>query len=161
MLEIIGNEIILNLVLAVVLGVCLGFERNLAGKVAGMRTFALVSLGAALFAIVSQLVMEKSVGVINFDPLRMASQVIVGIGFLGAGLIMSRAGKVTGLTTAAGMWVAAGVGLACGFGLYLLAFLATGLTIFVFAFLWIIERDYIGDLQEKINNKNQNQENDE
>lgn len=155
MLEIIGNEIILNLVLAVILGVCLGFERNLAGKVAGMRTFALVSLGAALFAIISQLVMEKSVGVVNFDPLRMASQVIVGIGFLGAGLIMARSGKVTGLTTAAGMWVAAGVGLACGFGLYLLAFLATGLTIFVFAFLWIIERDYVSDLQEKINEKNQ------
>ena len=149
MFEIIGGDMVLSLVLAVVLGVCLGFERNLAGKVAGMRTFALVSLGAALFALISEMVTKQTVGVVNFDPLRMASQVIVGIGFLGAGLIMSRSGKVTGLTTAAGMWVAAGVGLACGFGLYLLAFLATGLTIFIFAFLWIIERDFVSDLQKK------------
>ncbi|MFA5736656.1 MAG: MgtC/SapB family protein [Candidatus Paceibacterota bacterium] len=149
MLGILNGEIILSLVLAMALGICLGFERNLAGKVAGMRTFALVSLGAALFAIISKLVTEQTIGIINFDPLRMASQVIVGIGFLGAGLIMSKAGKVTGLTTAAGMWVAAGVGLSCGFGLYWLALVATGLILFIFAILWIVERDFVSDFQKK------------
>lgn len=153
MFEIVGGEIVLSLVLSVILGVCLGFERNLAGKVAGMRTFALVSLGAALFAVISKVVAEQAVGVVSFDPLRMASQVIVGIGFIGAGLIMSKAGKVTGLTTAAGLWVAAGVGLASGFGLYWLALLATGLTIFIFAFLWIIERDFVSGLQKKMNDE--------
>jgi len=150
MFEIAGGEIILSLGLAVILGVCLGFERNLAGKVAGMRTFALVRLGSALFAVISKVVAEQTIGVINFDPLRMASQVIVGIGFIGAGLIMSKAGKVTGLTTAAGLWVAAGIGLASGFGLYWLALLATGLTIFIFAFLWIIQRDFVNSLQKKV-----------
>lgn len=150
MFEIAGGEIVLSLGLAVILGVCLGFERNLAGKVAGMRTFALVSLGSALFAVISKMVTEQTVGVINFDPLRMASQVVVGVGFLGAGLIMARTGKVTGLTTAAGMWVAAGVGLACGFGFYWLALLAAGLTIFIFAVLWIIQRDFVNSLQKKV-----------
>jgi putative Mg2+ transporter-C (MgtC) family protein len=130
--------------MAVILGAILGIERNLAGKMAGMRTYALVSLGSALFVTISQMVIaisgEYAAGL---DPLRMASQIIVGIGFIGAGLVVLRGSQLTGITTAAGVWVSAGVGMACGFGLYPIALFATGLTLFVFTVLWIIERDYL------------------
>jgi putative Mg2+ transporter-C (MgtC) family protein len=134
----------LSLLLAVLFGAILGVERNLAGKMAGMRTYALVSLGSALFVVISRLVIASStLGLASIDPLRMASQVIVGIGFIGAGLVVFRGSQLTGITTAAGVWVASGVGMACGFGLYALALFTTGLTIFIFTILWIIERDYI------------------
>jgi putative Mg2+ transporter-C (MgtC) family protein len=134
-------EMILRLFLAVVLGGLLGVERSLAGKTAGIRTYALVSMGSALFVIVSQLVAAsyQSVGWRNFDPLRVASQVVVGIGFLGTGLIIFQSSKLRGLTTAAGLWVAAGIGLALGFGLYPLALAAAVLTLFVFTILWFLQ----------------------
>jgi len=77
-----------------------------------------------------------------FDPLRMASQVIAGVGFLGAGLIIfQEAGqRVSGLTTAAGLWVSAGIGIAAGFGFFSLAIFATILSLFVFTILWFIEK---------------------
>lgn len=144
-LTIIGySELFLSLLIAVLLGAILGVERNLAGKMAGMRTYALVSLGSSMFVIISRLVIASSGGYLaGMDPLRMASQVIVGIGFIGAGLVVLRGSQLTGITTAAGVWVSAGVGMACGFGLYALALFATGLTLFIFTVLWIIERDYI------------------
>lgn len=138
------SELFLSLLVAVILGAILGIERNLAGKMAGMRTYALVSLGSAMFVIISRLVIIMAGGSFaDIDPLRMASQVIVGIGFIGAGLVVLRGSQLTGITTAAGVWVSAGVGMACGFGLYALALFATGLTLFIFTVLWIIEKDYI------------------
>ncbi len=133
-------EVVWRLGAATMLAALVGTERTLAGKVAGMRTYALVSLGAALFAIVSQLVGATHAAYFNFDPLRMASQVVVGIGFLGAGLIILRQHKISGLTTAAGLWVAAGLGLAAGYGFYALAAIVTLITFFVFNVLWLIER---------------------
>ena len=84
-MELIGNnlDVVLRLLVAMVLGGVLGLERELAGKKAGMRTYALISVGSALFVVVSLLVTEKFVGISNFDPLRVASQIIVGIGFVG------------------------------------------------------------------------------
>jgi len=123
------------------LGVILGLERNIAGKMAGMRTYALVSVGSALFVIISRLVAVDYIGISNFDPLRMASQVIVGIGFIGAGLVFFKGNHPVGITTATGIWVVSGIGIACGFGLYALATFVTGLTVFVFTIMWIIERD--------------------
>ena len=138
------SELFLSLLIAVLLGAILGVERNLAGKMAGMRTYALVSLGSAMFVIISRLVIASAGGYLaGMDPLRMASQVIVGIGFIGAGLVVLRGSQLTGITTAACVWVSAGVGMACGFGFYALALFATGLTLFIFTVLWIIERDYI------------------
>ena len=131
-------EIILRLVLALLLGGFLGLERTLAHKMAGLRTFALVSLGSALFVIIGELV-AQTVGGYGIDPIRMASQVVVGIGFLGAGLIIFKESKLSGLTTAAGLWVSAGLGIAAGFGLYFLAIMALILTLFVFVVLWMIE----------------------
>lgn len=145
------TEIFIGLLLSVLFGVLLGIERNIAGKMAGMRTYALVSLGSALFISTSRLVIDQYGLSAGLDPLRVASQVVVGIGFIGAGLVFFRGHKLTGLTTAAGLWVSAGVGMACGFGLYSLALFATGLTLFIFTILWIIERDFVQAFQKKLN----------
>lgn len=142
-------EILFKLFVAMILGIVLGVERAMANKSAGMRTFGLVSLGSALFVIISQVVSVQFVGITNYDPLRVASQVIVGIGFLGAGLIIYKGGPgLVGLTTAAGMWVAAGIGMAVGYGLYVIALMATFFTLFIFIVLWFIE-----DMIKKYSNR--------
>lgn len=145
MLTIISYpDIFIGLLAALFFGALLGVERNLSGKMAGMRTYALVSMGSALFVDISRLViLDAGVVGVNYDPLRLAAQVVTGIGFIGAGLVILRGGHLTGVTTAAGLWVSAGVGMACGFGLYTLALFATGLSISIFTILWIIERDYV------------------
>ncbi|MAZ67700.1 magnesium transporter MgtC [bacterium] len=129
----------LQLSLAAFLGLLLGAERSIAGKSAGMRTFALVSLGACLFVVVSVLITTQYFGKVNFDPMRVPAAIISGIGFIGAGLIMFRQNLMRGLTTAAGMWVAAGVGAAVGFGLYYIATFTTLLTLLIFTAVWFIE----------------------
>lgn|SRR3989344_1225162 len=128
-----------KLFIAIVLGMLIGFERILAHKTAGPRTHALVSMGSALFVIISEIVIESHANLSSPDPLRVASQIIVGVGFLGAGIIMFRDSHIEGLTTASGLWVAAGIGTAVGFGLYELGIIATALTIFIFTVLWYIE----------------------
>lgn len=134
------SSIILRLFIAVVLGMVLGTERVWAHKTAGMRTYALVSLGAALFIIISEAIVSKYLGIGGFDPTRIASQIVVGIGFLGAGSIMLQGSQLKGLTTASGLWVAAGIGMATGFGLYSISIIATILTLFIFVVLWFIEK---------------------
>ena len=145
-MELIGSnlDVVLRLLVAMVLGGTLGLERELAGKKAGMRTYALISVGSALFVVISALVTEKFVGISNFDPLRVASQIIVGIGFVGGGLIIFVENKVQGLTTAAGLWVAAGVGMASGFGLYVVAVTASAIALFIFIVLWFVDRKFLG-----------------
>ncbi len=133
-------EITLRLLVALSAGLLLGVERTVAHKVAGMRTYSLVALGAALFTITSQIVSEQFFGMTQFDPLRVASQIVVGTGFMGAGLVVFKDTRITGLTTAVGMWVAAGLGMAAGFGLYEIVGIATVLTIFVFTVLWSLEQ---------------------
>ncbi len=129
---------ILSLITAMILGMVLGVERFLAHKTAGMRTYALLAMGSALFVIISQIVASRTVGL--FDPLRMAAQVVAAAGFLGVGAIFHNNQRVSGITTASGMWVAAGIGMACGFGLYKLAIVVTILTLFTFIILWFLEK---------------------
>ena len=136
-------DLIVRLTVAVVLGLIVGAERSRIGKRAGMRTFALVSLGSALFIIVSGVVAFQFAQTFVFDPLRVASQLVVGIGFLGAGVIYVQREMLTGLTTAAALWVVAGVGAACGFGLYTLAAYVTFLTLFIFEALWYVEANFV------------------
>ena len=133
-------DIFFRIASAMVLGMFLGMERIMAQKTAGMRTYALVSMGSAVFVIISMIVADLYFEKTNLDPLRVMSQVIVGIGFIGAGLIIFRGSKVSGLTTAAGLWVAAGIGVAAGYGLYAIATLVTMLTLFIFTILWYIEK---------------------
>lgn len=131
--------IFFKLILAMTLGIIIGAERSLAHKTAGIRTFGLVSVGAALFIIISEIISQKYLGVASLDPLRIASQIIVGIGFIGAGLIIFKEPQIVGLTTAAGLWITAGIGMAIGFGLYAVAIFTTALTLFVLVILWFLE----------------------
>lgn len=126
-----NSEIILRLVVAVGLGLLVGAERFVVHKDAGMKTHALVSLGAAVFIIISEMTALKYGNVAGFDPTRIASQIIVGIGFLGAGSIILQGSRLIGLTTAGGLWVTAGIGMAAGFGFYGLAIITTVLVLFV------------------------------
>lgn len=132
-------EMLIRLSIALILGVIIGLERVWAKKTAGMRTFALVSMGSALFVIISQQMVSYYIGFGDVNPLRMASQIITGIGFIGTGVIFSKDSKLMGLTTATSMWVVAGIGMAAGFGLYKLAVISTFLTLFIFIVLWFVE----------------------
>ncbi len=133
------TTILIQLTVAALLGLLVGAERSIAGKSAGMRTFALVSLGACLFTITSVVITTQYFGKVNFDPMRVPAAIITGIGFIGAGLILFRESLVRGLTTAAGMWIAAGIGIAVGFGLYIIAAYTALLTLFIFTAVWFVE----------------------
>src|SRR5688500_14758736 len=109
--------------LALVAGALLGFEREIHDKPAGLRTYALVSQGAALFMVLGVMLAEAGYGdQVSVDPSRIASTVVQGIGFIAGGVIFTIGSKVNGLTTAAGIWVAAAVGLLIGGGFYMLGF---------------------------------------
>jgi putative Mg2+ transporter-C (MgtC) family protein len=124
--------------LALLLSACIGLEREIRQKNAGLRTHTLVGLGAALFMLVSKYgfsdVIESQR--IVLDPSRMAAQIVSGIGFIGAGLIFVRRDSVRGLTTAASVWVTAAIGSAAGAGLPLLAGLATGAYLVIVALIF-------------------------
>ncbi len=125
------EEFILNICVAALLGGAIGLEREYREKAAGFRTHFLVGLGAALFMILSAHGFDSIVGTpgIRLDPSRIASQVVTGIGFIGAGTIIFQKHAVKGLTTAAGLWVTAAIGMACGAGMYVLAAVTTFLVL--------------------------------
>lgn len=133
------NTIFFQLTVALVLGALLGFERLVAGKEAGMRTFGIVSIASCLFVIVGEVVVQNYADTFNFDPLRLASSIVTGIGFIGAGLIIFQH-ELKGLTTAAVLWAASAIGVAVGFKLYVIAMFATFLTLFVCVGVWYIEQ---------------------
>jgi putative Mg2+ transporter-C (MgtC) family protein len=133
-------DIILPLFIALFLGMIIGTERVWAHKTAGMRTYALVSMGSALFVLVSEAMVQVYTGYTGMNPLHIVAQIIVGVGFIGTGLIFTKDNKLMGLTTATGLWVSAGIGMACGFGLYRIAIIATFLTLFIFIVLWFVEQ---------------------
>lgn len=130
-------ELILRMVVASLIGIAIGAEREYRAKEAGIRTHFLVSLGSALFMIVSE---YAFIGLgINFDPARVAAQVVTGIGFLGAGTIIIQKQNIRGLTTAAGLWVTAGIGMATGAGMYLIGISAAVLALAAFELLnWFV-----------------------
>ena len=130
-------EVCLRLLLSCIMGGIIGYERQMRHKSAGLRTNMLVALGACLIMLLSQALYDNVEGKTNADPARLAAQVVSGIGFLGAGAIMKEGLTVTGLTTAATLWVVAGVGLAVGAGFYLGAGVTTGV---VFLILWNLSR---------------------
>jgi len=114
-------ETVLRLLLAVTMGALIGFERQHAGKPAGLRTHVLVCIGAALFTIASIYGFGEGA-----DPARVAAGIVAGIGFLGAGaIIRTPEGILVGLTTASSIWAVAAIGLTAGAGLYILAPVAT------------------------------------
>lgn len=138
-------EVFLQLLLAVLLGGLVGLEREYKKKEAGLKTYTLVSLGAAFFTIIAfeifNLAIDKAVT--NFDPTRIISQIVLGVGFLGAGLIVYRQSHIEGLTTAAGLWVTAAIGMAVGVKFYLPAIFVTFLAIGILAGLRLIEEKFL------------------
>ena len=129
--EVNTLQALFKLVLSMVLGATVGYERKRKGQPAGLRTFSLIAMGATLAMLVSIYVCQEYVGLKNGDPGRIAAQVITGVGFLGAGAIIQMKGSVRGLTTAAGIWMASILGLAVGVGLYVVSIISTLLILFV------------------------------
>ena len=128
-LHVSAGASVLRLLLAVIFGALIGWDREQRGHDAGFRTHILVCLGAATFTLVGIEWFEalQASGTTGSDPMRIMAAIVGGVGFLGAGAIMQSGREVRGLTTAAGLWVVAGIGLATGAGAYVLAFTVTAL----------------------------------
>jgi putative Mg2+ transporter-C (MgtC) family protein len=133
--DVLHLELLAQLGLAVLLGGAIGLERELAGKPAGLRTNIMICTGAVLFTVLS---VKLSLG--RGDPARVAAQVLPGVGFIGAGTILHTRGSVTGLTSAATIWVVAAIGMALGAGAYSDALGATLLVMIVLYGLGYLER---------------------
>lgn len=139
----LGNfelSVFIKLLVAAFAGAAVGFEREKSGRPAGLRTHLLVSVGACLVMVVSEAFFLKynyltADSAIRIDPARTAAQIVSGIGFLGAGVIIKEGLSVRGLTTAASLWVVAGLGMAFGMGLFLPGFFATGIVVCSLFFL--------------------------
>ena len=125
----------LRLTVGLVLGAIIGFERELQRQPAGFRTHSLVSLGAALFTVVSAFGFSGPL----VDPTRIAAQIVSGIGFIGAGTILQYRGHIRGLTTAASLWSVAAIGTAAGAGLFVVATVGTVLILVILSILDRIE----------------------
>ena len=134
-----GLDVLVRLGVAMLCGTLLGVERVISHKSAGMRTYALVAMGAALFVTIGDLVIGRYASG-SFDPVHIMSAIISGVGFMCAGVIIFKDTSVTGLTTASGLWVAAGIGIACGLHLFTLAIVASVLSLFVLVVLWYVEQ---------------------
>ena len=145
-----STTFIVRLIVAALLGALIGFERHIHGRAAGLRTCLLVSMGAAVFVILSQLIGSSGrsgvgSGIGMSDPGRIAAQVVTGIGFLGAGAIIKEGLTIRGLTTAACLWVVAGIGMASGAGWYMIGIAATSIALCSLVGLQYFERLYQKD----------------
>ena len=136
--HVVLTSTIERLALAAALGGIIGLERELRHKAAGLRTNMLICFGSAMFTVLSAQMADRFGG----DNVRIASQIIPGIGFIGAGAILRERGSVTGLTTAATIFVAASVGMAAGGGFYITASFATVVILLALAALGKLERHF-------------------
>ena len=137
----ITYEFILRLFVAAILGGVIGLEREYRAKEAGFRTHFLVALGSGLFMMLSQFGFDGVLGhyeQVSLDPSRIASQVVTGIGFIGAGTIIFQKHVVRGLTTAAGLWVTSAIGMTAGAGMYVLSIATTVLVLLCLEALYFI-----------------------
>lgn len=128
-------DYMIKLLVSFLLGGLIGFERELHEKPAGLRTHIIVSLASTLFTILSLSNVFGNPTMISHDPARIAAGVLTGIGFLGAGVIVSTGGNIRGITTAASLWVTTAVGMAVGAGEYGLAVAAA---LLIFLILWLL-----------------------
>ena len=133
-------EILIRIVVSIILGSIIGFEREITNKSAGLRTQILVCLGSCIFNILSIYGFSTAVTLYPLgDPARIAAQIITGIGFIGAGTVLRQGLTVTGLTTASTLWIAAAIGMACGCGKLDIAIVCTVLAVVVLVLIRIIE----------------------
>ena len=141
-------ELLGRLLLAMILGAVVGWEREKQNKPAGLRTHMLVTLGAAAF-VLSGLELLDALSAqyerARLDPTRVVEGVVGGIGFLGAGSIIQARGNVAGITTAASVWISGAIGAACGMGAYLIAAVTALLTLITLGLLGVLERRYLPD----------------
>ncbi|MBT2569963.1 MgtC/SapB family protein [Planococcus sp. ISL-110] len=146
-------EIVIRLLAAAFLSGLIGIEREAKGQPAGLRTHLLVGIGSCLMMILSITGFDSFINsensTIRYDPARIPSYVISGIGFLGAGTIIVQRGSVRGLTTAASVWVAAGLGLTIGAGMYFSAFLTTAIVLLTLYRLYEIENKFFKSRLQK------------
>ena len=144
-------QIAFQLLLALVLGGLVGLEREFRRKEAGLKTYALVSLGSALFTIVGLEMFRNFSGEagLNFDPSHILQAIAIGIGFIGGGAILRREFHVEGLTTAAGLWIVAAIGAAVGSGLYITASIAAVLVLVVLTVFRSAEEMVFGAKKEE------------
>lgn len=124
-IELAQWQTIFQLVLAVVLGGLIGLEREYRQRAAGIKTYTLVCLASALFTILSREAFDAFWIRTSFDPSRIISSILIGIGFIGAGVIFKKPEKIEGITTAAGLWVTTAVGISIGCGWYVISILTT------------------------------------
>ena len=151
-LEVNIHNSVFRLIISMLLGMVIGAERKRKGQTAGIRTFALISMGACLAMLLSIYVPQEYMGLKNGDPGRIAAQVITGIGFLGGGAMIQMRGTVKGLTTAAGIWITAIIGMAVGIGMYMVSLIATALVLIaLIAFEQYSKRKKIGQDSKVIN----------
>lgn len=147
--------IILRMTAAIFLAALLGTERELTGKVAGLRTHILVCAGACVFTLLSiygfKIATSEEFSGVN-DPARIGAQIITGIGFIGAGTIMRNGSNILGITTAATLWMAAAIGMACGCGMFSIAIFATLSTLFVLILIRQFEKKFLSDYLKKYRN---------
>jgi len=132
------TDLVLRLAIAAVFGGIIGWERQKDGKPAGLRTHMLVCLGSSLFTIISFVVITTfdNLG----DPTRIATGIITGVGFLGAGAILQSKGEIHGLTSAASIWIVSAIGMAVGFGLHILAGATSVITVLILYLLEKVEK---------------------
>lgn len=147
MIDLSNSDAAIRVVVALFLGALVGLEREWRNKPAGLRTYALVCEGSALFMIGSILLYDEVLanGGSNADPSRIASTVVQGIGFLAAGVIFTAGSKVHGLTTAAGIWVTAALGLLVGAGFYEVAAVGAVMTLITLSAFRAVERFIPGE----------------
>ena len=145
--------IILRVLVAVVLGFAIGFEREMTSKFAGLRTHILVCIGSCIFTILSIWVFPTAVADGEYqafgDPARIAAQILTGIGFIGGGTVLRHGSSVFGLTTAATLWTTASIGMAVGCGQFILAVIATILTLCTLILIRKLETGFLKQFTQK------------
>lgn len=160
--ESLRHAFLFKLAVASFLGAVIGLERDMHGRAAGLRTNLLVSLGSAVFMLLSEYIplsyaKEFSDTAMRGDPSRIAAQIITGIGFLGAGAIIKSGLTIRGLTTAACLWISAGIGMTIGAGYYSLGIATTIISLFSLVFLNKLESFYLKDSYRIIEIKTSNE----
>ncbi len=147
--------VFIRVMMAIILAAILGIERELTGKVAGLRTHILVSAGACVFTLLSiygfKMHITEGISGIN-DPARIGAQIITGIGFIGAGTIMRTGSNILGITTAATLWMSAAIGMASGCGMFAIGTLAALSTLLVLIAIRQFERNVLSDFLKKYRN---------
>jgi len=148
--------IIIKAGVAALLGSVIGLERELARKVAGMRTHALVALASALLTSVAIDGLKPLYDLVSYDPSRIISNIIVGIGFIGAGAIMRQGSIIQGTTTAASLWAVAAIGITVGVGLFKEAIIVAIMVYAILQVVWVIENKLRKRIKYNGNNNHEN-----